>query len=76
MPQTHLRNIRPVIVKNLQQATQSVEAAVAWFTDEAIFDLLLQRLRNGVSVTLVPTSTRTQKDIRRLMWKTGFVGKS
>ncbi len=53
VPQPHLHDIRPVILKNLQQAAQSIEAAVAWFTDEAIFDLLLQRLRDGVRVTLV-----------------------
>ncbi|TAE30631.1 MAG: DUF1669 domain-containing protein [Cytophagales bacterium] len=53
MPQPHLRDIRPVLLKNLQQAAQSIEAAVAWFTDEAIFDLLLQRLRTGTTVTLV-----------------------
>lgn len=53
MPQTHLHTIRPVLLSQLQQASQTIEAAVAWFTDDLIFDILLQRLRQGVTVKLV-----------------------
>ena len=53
MPQPHLHHIRPVILAHLRGATQTIEAAVAWFTDDAIFDLLLQRLRVGIAVSLV-----------------------
>ncbi len=53
MSQPHLHHIRPVILSHLRGATQTIEAAVAWFTDDAIFDLLLQRLRAGVAVSLV-----------------------
>ncbi|WP_420149479.1 phospholipase D-like domain-containing protein [Spirosoma sp.] len=49
-------HIRPVVLKHLRQAQGSVEAAVAWFTDQGIFDLLLDLLQRGVAVRVIITS--------------------
>lgn len=53
MSQIYLHDIQSVVLSHLQKANRSIEAAVAWFTDQAIFDLLLKRLHDGIQVTLV-----------------------
>ncbi|TAL42507.1 MAG: hypothetical protein EPN92_11630 [Chitinophagaceae bacterium] len=47
------RNIGEQIIEQLKSVDNSVLIAVAWFTNEAIFDILLDLLRNGKSVELI-----------------------
>jgi uncharacterized protein YlzI (FlbEa/FlbD family) len=55
MPQVHFHDIRHIIIEHLSRSTQQVEVAVAWFTDESIFNILLDLLRRGVQVSVVIT---------------------
>ncbi len=47
--------IRPVLLRELGLARQSIHVAVAWFTDPALFAALLARQRAGVAVALAVT---------------------
>lgn len=47
------REISKQILDELATADKSICIAVAWFTNEAIFDLLLDKIRNGVTVELI-----------------------
>ena len=51
--QAYFDNIAEQITKELQKAKQSVFIAVAWFTDAALFRLLCQKAKQGVSIQLM-----------------------
>ncbi len=44
--------IRPVLLREIGLAKQSIHVAVAWFTDPTLFAALLERQRAGVAVAL------------------------
>ena len=44
--------IRPVLLREIGLARHTIHAAVAWFTDPALFAALLERQRAGVAVAL------------------------
>jgi phosphatidylserine/phosphatidylglycerophosphate/cardiolipin synthase-like enzyme len=49
----YFKNIRPQILKELNAAEVSIFAAVAWFTDQGILELLCEKARNGISVVVL-----------------------
>jgi phosphatidylserine/phosphatidylglycerophosphate/cardiolipin synthase-like enzyme len=55
MPQTevYFEEQWAVIIKHLTKAKSFILVAMAWFTDESLFDLLLQRAQEGVQVLLL-----------------------
>jgi hypothetical protein len=53
MAKAHFENIAGVLLQALQQARRSIDIAVCWFTHRDLFDALLERLDQGVSVNLV-----------------------
>ena len=48
----HFSNIHSVIIGHLGQAQTEVLAAIAWFTDRDIFEMLCRQARAGVNVTV------------------------
>jgi hypothetical protein len=40
-------------LSEIQAATQSIKIAVAWFTDADVFNLIINKRREGISVMLV-----------------------
>lgn len=46
-------NIHQTILDKLHQATTSIQILMAWFTDQKILDLLLEKVKQGVHVELV-----------------------
>lgn len=50
--QAHFNNIRTVIAVDLDRAQQSIEVAVAWLSDPALFEALLKAARRGCRVRL------------------------
>jgi len=48
--QAHFNDIRTVIAADLDQARRSIDAAVAWLTDPALFEALLKAARRGCRV--------------------------
>lgn len=53
MEQVFFKNIQYTIVSELQEAQQSIQIAVCWFTNKAIFDILAQKASQGVSLSLI-----------------------
>ena len=51
--QAYFQDIPSVISAHLTAATQSVQVAVAWFTDSQLLDLLCQRAQAGLTVELM-----------------------
>ena len=46
-------SIREILINALSNATESIDIAVAWFTNEQLFDTLSSRLDSGVKVRMV-----------------------
>lgn len=49
----HFSNIHKVIMAHLAQAENDVVAAIAWFTDKDIYELLCKKAASGVKVRIV-----------------------
>lgn len=49
----YFSSIRQILVNALDQAKESIDIAVAWFTNELLFDTIVSRLDNGVKVRMV-----------------------
>lgn len=52
---SHSQNIQEIILSELGLAQRSVQVAVAWFTNQVLFDKLLTLQNGGVSVSLIIT---------------------
>lgn len=48
----HFSNIHRVIIDHLEQAQSEIVAAVAWFTDRDIFEVLCKKAQSGISVSV------------------------
>jgi hypothetical protein len=49
----YFQNIESVIAEQLQSAQKSIRVAVCWFVNDRLFQILLQKQREGVSVSLI-----------------------
>lgn len=48
----HFSNIHTVIIAHVEQAQSEIVAAIAWFTDRDIFEVLCTKARSGVKVSV------------------------
>lgn len=48
----HFSNIHKVIINHLEQAQSEIVAAIAWFTDRDIFEVLCKKARSGTKVSI------------------------
>ena len=48
----HFSNIHKVIINHLEQAQTEIVAAIAWFTDRDIFEVLCKKARSGIKVAV------------------------
>lgn len=48
----HFSNIHKVIINHLEPAQSEIVAAIAWFTDRDIFDVLCKKARSGIKVSV------------------------
>ncbi len=53
MEQVFFKNIQHTIISELQEASQNIQIAVCWFTNQAIFDVLAQKASQNVSISLI-----------------------
>ena len=53
MIQAHFLNIRTELLKELNSAEKSLKIAVAWFTNHELFDALLLKCKENISVELI-----------------------
>lgn len=48
----HFSNIHKVIIHHLEQGQTEIVAAIAWFTDRDIFEVLCKKARSGIKVSV------------------------
>jgi hypothetical protein len=48
----HFSNIHKVIINHLEPAQSEIVAAIAWFTDRDIFEVLCKKARSGIKVSV------------------------
>ena len=48
----HFSNIHKVIIHHLERAQTEIVAAIAWFTDRDIFEVLCKKARSGIKVSV------------------------
>ncbi|MBL7800986.1 MAG: DUF1669 domain-containing protein [Chitinophagales bacterium] len=53
MIKAHFQNIRIELIKEISSAEKSLKIAVAWFTNNELFDTLLQKCKDKVHVELI-----------------------
>ncbi|WP_372752944.1 phospholipase D-like domain-containing protein [Mariniflexile sp.] len=53
METAYFRNIRKELIEVLKTTDNRLRIAVAWFTNSDLFDLLLEKLSNGIQIELV-----------------------
>lgn len=53
MEQVFFKNIQDVIISELQNAQKSIYAAVCWFSNRQIFNILLEKANQGLDIQLV-----------------------
>lgn len=51
--ETHFSNIQSVIIRELNKANRQILVAVAWFTDDLLYNKLEEALRQGIKVNLI-----------------------
>src|SRR6266542_1876348 len=51
--QAFFEDIQPQIVKELQASQQSIYVAVAWFTDNELFEILCKKAKNNISISVL-----------------------
>lgn len=52
-PKAYFSNIHEVIIDQLQKAQNEISAAIAWFTDRDIFEVLCKKVTTGVDISIV-----------------------
>ncbi len=52
-PVAYFQNIRALLQQELSDAQNFIQVAVAWFTDQSIYDLLLKKAAEDVSITVI-----------------------
>ena len=53
--------IRPVLIKYLTEATESIELAIGWLDDDGIIALLQKKVSEGLAIYLILTERSTQE---------------
>jgi hypothetical protein len=53
MEKAYFTNIRKELISALSASNSEIKIAVAWFTSEELFDILIDRLKKDIKITLV-----------------------
>ena len=53
MVNVHFDNIRQQIISALEKASERIIVAVYWFTNEELFEKLIQKIEKGCTVELI-----------------------
>ncbi|MDZ4840198.1 MAG: phospholipase D family protein [Bacteroidota bacterium] len=62
--------VKEIIIAEISKASNQLLTAVSWLTDKEIFDLLLQKLQNGVKVCIVTRYDYLNNHENALNWNT------
>lgn len=53
MIKTYFKGLKPLVLEQIQEAKASIQIAVAWFTDQEVLDILVEKRLQGVKVLVV-----------------------
>ncbi len=53
MIKAYFKELKPLVLKQIREAKASIQIAVAWFTDQDILDLLVEKRLQGVKVLVL-----------------------
>jgi hypothetical protein len=53
MVQAHFQDIRVSIIKEIEKANKCLKVAVYWFTNQELFDVLIEKLKDGIQCELI-----------------------
>lgn len=59
----HFEEIKESIIQAIRSAKYSIWVAVAWFTDEGIFEELLRKKQKGISVRIITSDEDSNKSL-------------
>lgn len=65
----HFHSIQAELQRALATATNTIFVAVAWFTDEQLFETLLERIAVGVTVVVIIRNDVVNLNARALSWQ-------
>lgn len=65
----HFDGIRSVLIQELGLAKKRIQIAVAWFTDQKLFEILLDKAKNNVAVTVVIRNDVLNLGINAINWQ-------
>lgn len=60
--QAYFENIQEVLIQELNAAEKSIKVAVAWFSDDDLFNLLCKKALSGLSVELILMDDRINQN--------------
>lgn len=60
--QAHFENIQSIIIDELSTSQKSIKIAIAWFTDDDIFELLCSKANEGIAIELLVMNDRINKN--------------
>ncbi|MCX6351209.1 MAG: phospholipase D-like domain-containing protein [Bacteroidetes bacterium] len=64
----HFSDIKTHIIKHLNGAEKSIKLAVSWLTDKELFNILLTKLDEGISVNLITRNDYLNNHPEALPW--------
>lgn len=65
----HFQSIKPAILAELKQAKTNIRVAVAWFTDQDLFAVLISQLQRHVSISLLIRNDYVNNRNESLPWQ-------
>lgn len=68
MIQPHFSGIQNILIDNIGKASSSIKIAVAWFTNQKLYDMLLKKLGEGVEVSLIIRDDHINNSTESLEW--------
>jgi len=68
MTQVYFTDIKSVLLKELNSATQSITLVVSWLTDKELFLLLIDKIKQGVIVNLITRNDYLNNHVNALDW--------
>jgi phosphatidylserine/phosphatidylglycerophosphate/cardiolipin synthase-like enzyme len=65
----YFSDIKPIIISQLESATKEILVAVSWLTDRELFNVLLNKLQSGISVSIITRNDYLNNHEQALPWK-------
>jgi hypothetical protein len=58
MIKAYFKGLKPLVLEQIQEAKESIQIAVAWFTDQDVLDILVEKRKQGIQVQVLISNDR------------------